>query len=301
MLAGMNLGGQRAIVTGANTGLGFRTASALAGGGARVTLAVRNPDKGAEAAARIRKSHPGAVVQVSTIDLADLATVREFAAREAADPVDILVNNAGVMLVPERGTTADGFELHLGINHLGHFALTCLLLPALPPDARVVHVSSLAHHSARRMDRGLSLIGPYAPMAAYAQSKLAVLLFAFELDRRLRAAGSRIVSVAAHPGWSATELFDRGDRPGPFVRMSRWATQQLGSSPVNGARSQVYAATAPDVTGGQFFGPRMLAWGPPAPARASKAARDLAEAQWLWRTSEWLSEVEAGLPVVTGQ
>lgn len=285
--------GRRAIVTGGNTGLGFQTALALAGAGARVTLAVRSAERGATAADRIRAQVPEAAVDVSVIDLGKLTSVREFAAREVGEPVDILVNNAGVMLVPQRETTADGFEKHMGINHLGHFALTVLLLPALTPTSRVVSVSSAAAWSARRLDRGLGLTGDYTPMAAYGQSKLATLMFAFELDRRLRRADSSVRSLAVHPGWSATELFDRGDRPGPFVQLSRWATQKLGSSPAEGARSQLCAATAPGVLGGQYLGPRRLLRGAPAPAKVPPAARNAGDARWLWEASERLTGVRA--------
>jgi NAD(P)-dependent dehydrogenase (short-subunit alcohol dehydrogenase family) len=294
-----NLAGRRAIVTGANTGLGFRTALALAGAGAEVVLAVRSPERGGAAAERIRAEVPGAEPRVSLVDLADLRSVRAFAEREAAGgPLDILVNNAGVMLVPQREFTADGFEKHMGVNHLGHVLLTAGLLPALSaaPAGRVVSVTSLAYLFAGRLDRSLGLQGRYRPMAAYGQSKLAALLFAGELDRRLGASGSSVVSLAAHPGWSATELFDRDDRPGPFVRLSRWATQLLGSSPEAGARPQVRAAAAVDVPRGGLVGPSLLVYGRPRRTRIGRAARDSTDAAWLWDRSVELTGARFDLP-----
>ncbi len=291
--------GRRAVVTGANTGLGFQTALSLATAGAQVVLAVRNRSRGEAAAQRITSAVPAARLRVSELDLADLSSVRAFAIREvAAGPLDVLVNNAGVMLVPRREFTADGFEKHMGVNHLGHFALTLGLLPALAtaPAARVVSVSSIAHRFARSLDHTLSMTGTYRPMGAYAQSKLAMVLFCQELDRRLRAAGSPVISLAAHPGWSATELFDRDDKPGPFVRLSRWATQVLGSSPEGGARPQVYAAAAPGVSAGSYLGPRLLLRGGPHRARLSGAARDVEAAAWLWDRSAELTGGQAEIP-----
>ena len=307
--------GRRAIVTGANTGLGFQTALALARAGAEVVLAVRSSGRGEAAAARIRHEIPDASVRVSELDLADLASVRAFAARErSAGPLDLLVNNAGVMLVPQRRFTADGFEMHMGVNHLGHAALTLLLLPALlraspgfrasldpraPSDVgaspgfraslertvaggRVVVVGSAAHVIARPLDAGLGTTGRYRPMAAYAASKLAGLLFAFELDRRLRLAGAPVTALAAHPGWTATELMDRDDAPGPFVRLSRWATQVMGSAPQTAAASVLRAATDQGLAGGAYLGPTGLLRGRPHRARPSRRARDQTAARWLF-------------------
>ncbi len=185
--------GRRVIVTGANTGLGFAVARVLAGAGAEVVLAVRDLDKGVAASLKIRHDFDEAQVRVVHLDLASLASIADFvAAQVAAGPVDLLVNNAGVMLVPRREFTADGFEMHMGVNHLGHFALTAGLLPALErsPAARIVSVTSIAARRARRLDHGLGLDGDYTPMGAYSQSKLAVGMFAVELDRRLQAVGS---------------------------------------------------------------------------------------------------------------
>ncbi len=211
--------GRRVIVTGANTGLGYQTALALAAAGAEVVMAVRDLDRGQAAAQRIRDEVDDAKLRIIHLDLADLASVHDFAATEAAaGPVDLLVNNAGLMLVPSRVLTRDGFESQMGVNHLGHFALTAGLLPALlqAEAGRVVSVTSIAARRARSLDHGLGLTGDYTPMGAYSQSKLAVALFAEELDRRLRATGARVTSVLAHPGWSATGVSsDRpDDRPG---------------------------------------------------------------------------------------
>jgi NAD(P)-dependent dehydrogenase (short-subunit alcohol dehydrogenase family) len=287
--------GRRVIVTGANTGLGFAAARVLAGAGADVVLAVRDLDKGVAAALRIRNEFDEAVVRVVHLDLASLASIADFAAAQAAvGPLDLLVNNAGVMLVPRRELTADGFELHMGVNHLGHFALTARLLPALEqsPAARIVSITSIAARRARRLDHGLGLEGDYTPMGAYSQSKLAVGLFAVELDRRLQAAGSTAVSVLAHPGWSATAVAQPDDGAGRFVVLSRRATALLGSSPDAGARSEVAAATARGVGGGVVVGPRFLVRGAPTPRSVPRPMADSSEAGWLWDRSAELTGVE---------
>jgi NAD(P)-dependent dehydrogenase (short-subunit alcohol dehydrogenase family) len=288
--------GRRVIVTGANTGLGYQTALALAAAGAEVVMAVRDLDRGQAAAQRIRDQVADAKLRIIQLDLAELASVHDFAAAEAAaGPIDLLVNNAGLMLVPTRVLTRDGFESQMGVNHLGHFALTAGLLPALlQSDAgRVVSVTSIAARRARSLDHGLGLTGEYAPMGAYSQSKLAVALFAEELDRRLRATGARVTSVLAHPGWSATGVDDRlGDRPGPAVRFGRRATAILGTSPRSGARSEVYAATAQDISGGELVGPRLMVWGRPRPVSLPRAATDSVAAGWLWSESVRLTGAE---------
>ncbi len=291
--------GRRAVVTGANTGLGYQTALALAGAGAEVIMAVRDLDRGQEAAGRIRDRVDGPKLRVLHLDLADLASVRDFAAEQAATgPLDLLVNNAGLMLVPRRELTRDGFESQMGVNHLGHFALTAGLLPAMlqAEAARVVSVTSIAARRSRSLDHDLGLTGKYTPMGAYSQSKLAVALFAEELDRRLRAAGSPVASVLAHPGWSATAVEQPGDEPGLTVRLGRRATAILGSPPQAGARSQVYAGTAAGVCGGELVGPRFLARGAPHAARLSAAMTNLAAAEWLWQESVRLTGTEP-LPV----
>ena len=287
--------GRRAVVTGANTGLGYQTALALAGAGAEVVMAVRDLDRGQGAAQRIRESIDDARLRVIHLDLASLASVRDFAVEQSAvGPVDLLVNNAGLMVVPRRELTRDGFESQMGINHLGHFALTAGLLPALlqSPAGRVVCVTSIAGRRARTLDHGLGLTGHYTPMGAYSQSKLAVALFAEELDRRLRAAGSTARSVLAHPGWSATAVDRPRDNPGLSVRFGRRATAIMGSPPRAGARSQVYAGTAPDVGGGQLIGPRWVIRGAPRPVPLPAAATDPVAAAWLWAESVRLTGTE---------
>jgi NAD(P)-dependent dehydrogenase (short-subunit alcohol dehydrogenase family) len=301
--------GRRAVVTGANTGLGFQTSLALAGAGAEVIMAVRDLDRGQDAAQRIRDRVDEPKLRVLHLDLADLSSVREFAAEQAATgPLDLLVNNAGLMLVPRRELTRDGFESQMGVNHLGHFALTAGLLPALQraEAGRVVSVTSIAARRSRSLDHGLGLAGKYTPMRAYSQSKLAVALFAEELDRRLRTAGSPVASVLAHPGWSSTAVEQPaveqsaveqpGDEPGLTVRLGRRATAILGSSPRAGATSQVYAATAPQVSGGELVGPRFLARGTPHAAKLTAAMTNAADAEWLWQESTRLTGAEP-LPV----
>ena len=280
--------GRRAVVTGANTGLGFQTCLALAGAGAEVVMAVRDLDRGQDAAERIRDRIDEPKLRVLHLDLADLASVRSFAAEQAAaGPLDLLVNNAGLMVVPRRELTRDGFESQMGVNHLGHFALTAGLMPALvqAEAGRVVSVTSIAARRSRDLDHRLGIRGKYSPMVAYSQSKLAVALFAEEFDRRLRAAGSPVASVLAHPGWSATAVEQPGDEPGFTVRFGRRATAILGSSPRAGARAQVFAATAPKVVGGELVGPRFLTRGTPHAAKLSAAMTDRGSAQWLWRES----------------
>lgn len=293
-----NLTGRRMVVTGANTGLGYASALALARAGAEVVLAVRSTDRGEDAAGRIRADSPSAKVRVGRLDLTDLASVAEFGAAEAArGPLDVLMNNAGVMLVPRRELTDEGFEAQMGTNHLGHVALTAHLLPALAaaPHGRVVSISSAAHRAAPRLDRSLNLTGKYSPMGAYGQSKLATLLFGLELDRRLRAVGSSVTSVVAHPGWSATELLDRSDKPGLLVAVSRKATALLGSSPAEGARSQIAAAVDPTIVGGSFVGPAFGLRGHPHSSAMTSVAADPIAAGWLWETSNALTGAVFGL------
>ena len=278
--------GRRVIVTGSNTGLGFQTAQAFAAAGGEVVLAVRSLVRGQAAADRIRTQVPGASIRVSQVDLADLASVSEFVARERqTGPLDVLVANAGVMLVPQREFTADGFERHMGTNHLGHAALILGLLPTLSaaPAARVVIVGSIAHWFTRGLDPDLNTTGPYTPMGAYADSKLAGSLFAQELGRRLDAgSGSTVSVVAAHPGWCATEPTERDDHPGWGVRVSRWTTQVLGSTPPEGAAPIIAAASDPGLRSGTYLGPRWALRGRPHQARFSPAAGNRDSAKWLF-------------------
>ena len=273
--------GRRIVVTGANSGLGEVTARQLAARGASVVLACRNTEKGEAAAARMRGD-----VSVRRLDLSDLASVREFAA--GTGPFDVLVNNAGVMAVPF-ARTADGFELQIGTNFLGHFALTGLLLPRLAD--RVVTVSSPAHRAGRIDVDDLNFERRrYRRWPAYAQSKLADLVFAFELDRRLRAAGSAVRSVAAHPGYAATEI---GRGGGLEQRLIAIGNRVLAQSAEAGARPMLYAATMPDVQGGDYWGPDGLGEirGHPKRVPSSARARDAQLAQRLWACAAQLTGV----------
>lgn len=288
-----------AVVTGANSGLGLVTARELARKGARTILACRNKAKGEAARRAIEVRAPSAQVEVAELDLASLESVRAFAGwlRSEHDGIDLLINNAGVMATPRR-RTADGFELQFGTNHLGHFALTGRLLPALlaRPVSRVVTVSSLNHRmGAIRLDDLQSERG-YSPWQAYNQSKLANALFTLELDRRLRAAGASTLSVGAHPGYSRTELQYRGPRLGGGG-ISAWAlgplTQLVGQPAARGALPVLRAATDPQVQGGDYYGPGGPgeARGLPRKVNYSKTAHDQALAGRLWQASEALTGV----------
>src|SRR6201997_4170452 len=265
--------GRLAVVTGANTGLGFETARVLAARGASVVLAVPDAEKGKAAAARIAGSAPGANVTVQPLDLASLDSIRAAAGElRARHPrIDLLVNNAGVML-PPRQTTRDGFELQLGTNHLGPFALTGLLLEQmLPvPGSRVVTVSSLAHRIQARINfDDLQAERSYSRAAAYSQSKLANLMFTYELQRRLSGAGTTI-AVAAHPGLADTEL----TRTSPAIAAFFYA-RVISQKPAMGALPTLRAATDPGVLGGQYYGPGGLfgTRGYPTLARSSRQSR----------------------------
>ena len=294
-----NLAGRRAVVTGANSGLGFETSLALAGAGATVVLACRDQTKGADALARIRQAVAGADVTLAPLDLADLASIRRFADVYAGahDSLDLLVNNAGVMGIPRR-ETADGFEMQFGTNHLGHFALTGLLLPPLlaRPGARVVTVSSELARMGRIRFGDLSGTSRYGPWSAYAQSKLANQVFTLELDRRVTGSRRQLVSVAAHPGYAATNLQSVGpDMSGSNLmkRLGDIGNSVLAQSAAAGALPSLYAATAPTVTGAQYFGPDRLFGmrGNPHPLPFVRAARDPAAGRRLWEISEDLTKV----------
>jgi NAD(P)-dependent dehydrogenase (short-subunit alcohol dehydrogenase family) len=291
--------GRTAIVTGANSGLGLATARELARAGARVVLAVRNVARGEEAARAIRAAHPDAALEVEALDLAELASVRDFAARFAAahDGLDLLINNAGLMAPPRR-TTADGFELQLGTNHLGHFALTGLVIEAMSgrADARVVTLSSTAHRMGRIRFDDLQSEHHYFRWNAYGQSKLANLLFMLELERRLRAAGWTARSLAAHPGWAATNL--QTAAPPLLDRIvGTIGNHVIAQSADMGALPTLYAATFPDLPGGTYVGPdgRGEQRGHPRPVGMTSAARDEAAARRLWEVSEELTGVRFGL------
>jgi NAD(P)-dependent dehydrogenase (short-subunit alcohol dehydrogenase family) len=271
-----DLTGKSAVVTGANSGIGLPTALELARHGARVVVAARSPEKGGDAVARIRREAPGAQVEYARLDLADLASAREFAA--GVGEVDLLINNAGVF-AGSRQETKDGFELQFGTNHLGHFALTGLLLPKLlaRPGARVVTVSSDAHSAGTIDFDDLGLTRRYGRFAAYGRSKLANLLFMLELHRRAQKAGADLLSVAAHPGATATNIVNLG----PF----QFLMGVFMKSAAAGAVPSLYAATSPGVRGGEFLGPRLKRITPSAEARSEEVARR------LWEVSAELTGV----------
>jgi NAD(P)-dependent dehydrogenase (short-subunit alcohol dehydrogenase family) len=287
-----DLSGRRALVTGATDGLGLETALALAGRGAQVVLTGRNPEKGERALARIRAAHPDAAIVFEPAELSDLKTVRSLATRVGREPLHILINNAGVM-GPPLSLTAQGFESQFGVNYLSHFVLTGLLLPALRQAgrARVVSLSSLAHYMGRIDFDDLQSQRRYSPYRAYAQSKLAMLLFAQELQRRSDRHGWGLVSVAAHPGFARTNLLkpDSGNR---FARIVEAFTPPLSQDAFRGALPQLMAATQPDVTPGGYLGPTGLAEmkGPPGPARIMPQGRDAAAAARLWDVSQGLTD-----------
>jgi NAD(P)-dependent dehydrogenase (short-subunit alcohol dehydrogenase family) len=281
--------GRVAVVTGANSGIGLVAARELARAGARVVLAVRDTRKGEAAAAEIRGAAAGAEVEVRALDLAALDSVRAFA--EGFDgPLDLLLNNAGVMAPPRR-ETADGFELQLGTNHLGHFALTAALLERMEgrDDARVVTVSSGAHRIGRIDFDDLQRERRYNRWTAYGQSKLANLLFALELDRRLKAAGSPVKSLAAHPGYAATNL-QSAAAPLADRLLMKITNAVIAQSSEQGALPTLYAATAPGVQGGEFIGPDGLLEhrGHPHVVTPAAPARDEHAARLLWEASERL-------------
>ena len=282
--------GRVAIVTGANAGLGLENARVLGRKGCRVILACRDDARAASARERLEADPGCADFETLRLDLASLASVREFASRfrEGHERLDLLVNNAGVMFPPfER--TADGFELQFGVNYLGHFALTGLLLDMLDrtPGARVVTLGSMAHRGARIDFESFTGETRYRRFRAYRQSKLACVMLALELDRRLRAVGSETLSIGAHPGGTATDL----QRHHELMRVGA----RLVAMPVaQGALSQLHAQTDPEVTGGAYIGPdgAFEFRGYPAPAKVDPAARDVAARERLWSESEALTGVE---------
>ena len=298
-----DLTGRRMVVTGANSGLGLVTARELARKGATVVMTARDETKGDEAVRRVRTDIGRQVsVEAAVLDLADLASVRAFAAVQVGHPVDVLVNNAGVMAVPPR-LTADGFELQMGTNHLGHFALTGLLLPALlaRPGSRVVSVSSFVHWFGSLDFGDLMSERAYDPWTAYFRSKLANLLFMSELGRRAADAGADLVSVAAHPGHARTNLQHVGPQMAgrkTTEAVMRVGSTLLGQSAATGALPQLRAGTDPDVRPGDYFGPRGAAEqrGLPKRVRRSANARDEKAAGILWEISEELTGVSYRWP-----
>lgn len=282
--------GRVAIVTGANSGLGWETARALANRGATVIMACRSIAKGNPAADQITALKPSGNIVVMELDLGDLASIHRFvtAFRQDYDRLDLLINNAGAAL-PPYGKTAQGFEQQFGINHLGHFALTGLLLDRLTVTSgtRIVTVSSSSHRSGSIHFDDLNWEQQYQPGRAYAQSKLANLLFTYELQRRLVVAGQSTLSVAAHPGWAATNAL----RHAPMLKR----LNPIFAQPPNmGMLPALYAATAPDVRGADYFGPGGLAQmrGYPKKLDSSARSHDQAVARRLWTVSEELTQVK---------
>ncbi len=295
-----NQQGRVAVVTGANSGIGLVTARELARAGASVVLACRDTAKGESAARQIADIAPAAQVAVAALDLGSLDSIRLFADRFRGDHdhLDLLINNAGVMAPPRR-LTADGFELQFGTNHLGHFALTALLIDRMDrrDGARVVTVSSIAHRTGRIDFDDLQGERSYARWRAYGQSKVANLLFAFELDRRLRAAGSVIRSMAAHPGYAATNL-QSAAVPQPDRLIMAVTNRLFAQTAERGALPTLYAATAPALEGGSYIGPNGLfeQRGYPEPVASSRASRDEETATRLWGVSEELTGVRFQIP-----
>ncbi|PSL41485.1 NAD(P)-dependent dehydrogenase (short-subunit alcohol dehydrogenase family) [Planomicrobium soli] len=289
------LTGKTAIVTGGNSGIGLEAAKVFAERGARIILAVRNEEKGRAACNTILQGQPEAQIEVMKLDLADLSTVHGFAEQFESrfESLDLLINNAGVM-TPPLTKTKDGFELQFGSNHLGHFALTGLLLPLLlkKPDSRVVTVSSLAHKGASIDFDNLDGSKGYKAMKFYGQSKLANLLFALELDKRLKAHGISTKSFACHPGISATNLFKFGKRDAP--EFLKGLANRLLQPPVMGAMPTIYAATESTLNGGEYIGPdgKGQRKGFPALDTPHASANNEAASKKLWEVSEELTGVK---------
>jgi NAD(P)-dependent dehydrogenase (short-subunit alcohol dehydrogenase family) len=293
--------GKIALVTGANSGIGYQAAMQLARHGAHVLLGCRSADKGSAALARLQREVPGASVEVVQLDMASLASIRAFASTFIARGIalDLLINNAGVMALPKREMTVDGFERQFGTNHLGHFALTGLLLPALLASSapRVVTVASLAHRTGKIEFDNLQSEKSYkgAGWDAHNASKLANILFAKELDRRARAAGSGLLSLAVHPGVSMTSIFANG--PGTAnlkAVMVKLLAPVLMQKDDAGALPTLYAATSPDAKGGEYIGPDGFGElkGAPVVVQPKPQALDTAVGQRLWAVSEELTGVK---------
>jgi NAD(P)-dependent dehydrogenase (short-subunit alcohol dehydrogenase family) len=285
--------GRTAVVTGANGGLGLETARALAAKGAHVVMAARNQEKAAAAVDDIRTGAPQASLEVVALDLGSQASVRTAAEQilSAHDRVDLLVNNAGVMGIPE-SKTIDGFEMQFGVDHLGHWALTALLLPALlgTDRARIVTVTSTAHHMGRAVDpSNPHLEGRYRPWRAYGQAKLANFHFGLGLQRQLERAGATTASLIAHPGLSHTDLQNVSVREtggGASQRFFQVLARRVGMSPAEGALSQLRAATDPAAKGGEFYGPRFVNNGPPVRKPIFRTLGMDAAITRLWEVSE---------------
>jgi NAD(P)-dependent dehydrogenase (short-subunit alcohol dehydrogenase family) len=303
-----SMSNKRVLITGANSGIGYHTALKLARKGAHVLLACRDRQRGEAALARLHAESPGIHVELIVLDLASLESVRSVAAAELAQhrPLHLLINNAGVMAPPKRLETSDGFELQFGTNVLGHFALTALLLPALQQAAneqptssfarpRIVNIASIAHKRGQLNFDDLQSVRSYSPMGAYQQSKLANLLFTFELDRRLRAANSPIMSVAAHPGVAQTNLFQSGDYSAVEKTLRNFVGHAIGillNTDSEGALPTLYAATSANAKDGGYYGPRgfqEMRGHEVGPALIAPQANDTTAAARLWHISEELT------------
>jgi NAD(P)-dependent dehydrogenase (short-subunit alcohol dehydrogenase family) len=302
-----SLAGKRVIITGANSGIGYHAALKLARKGANVVLACRDRQRGEDALARLHADSPGTHTELAILDLASLSSVRDFAKKELAQhrPLHILINNAGVMAPPKRLQTVDGFELQFGTNVLGHFALTAHLMPALEQAAtvsqdrpRIVTIASIAHKRGQLNFDDLQSTKTYSPMKSYQQSKLADLIFAFELDRRLRAANSRIMSVAAHPGVASTNLFQAGDYSSFEKTLRNLLGHAIGivlNTDSEGALPTLYAATAPDAEDGGYYGPQgfqEMRGDDVDRAIVAPQVRDTSAATRLWQTCEDLTGIK---------
>ncbi|ELY51038.1 oxidoreductase [Natronorubrum bangense] len=295
--------GHTVVVTGANSGIGLETTRELARNGATVVMACRDTDRGENAARDIRVDIPDADLRVETCDLASLESIRAFADRLGSESIDVLINNAGTMAIPRR-ETADGFETQFGVNHLGHFALTGLVLDDLrtdgPEPARIVTVSSGLHERGKIVFDDLHGERGYDRWDAYSQSKLANVLFAYELERRFRAGGVNAVSVAVHPGYADTQLQSRSveDRGRVIRTATRLANTVLAQPAEQGALPTLYAATAPDVEGGAYYGPGgfMNMRGTPERQASSDRSYDRETARRLWDVSSERTGVACALP-----
>ncbi len=298
-----DLSGRTAVVTGANGGLGFQTALALAGAGAHVVMAARDPAKTATAEARIRERHPSASLEVVPLDLGDLSVVKTAADRvlSAHERLDLLVNNAGVMAMPQR-TTADGFELQLGVDHLGHWAFTAHLLPGLlrAPSARVVTVTSTARFMGGPLDPAdPHMQRKYRAWGSYAQAKWANYHFGLGLQQQFTKAGVPAASLIAHPGLSNTDLQARTVREGGTGWSGAFAhavTARAGMTPLEGARPQLRAATDPKARGGELYAPRFASNGPPVRRPILRRFDLQKQIDVLWQ----VSEKETGIPLQVG-
>lgn len=293
-MAAQQLAGKTAIITGANSGIGLEAMKVFIDQGARVIMAVRNEEKGAAARTSILNDRPRAQIEIMHLDLANLTSVHSFAAavNERFDSLELLINNAGVM-TPPYSKTKDGFEMQFGSNHLGHFALTGLLLPLLAKteESRVVTLSSLAHKGALIDFDNLDGANGYKPMKFYGQSKLANLLFAQELDKRLKQNGLPTISIACHPGISATNLFKFGKRDAPEFLKS--LAHRFLQPPAMGALPTIFAAMDPHLKGGEYIGPdgKGQRKGYPALDTPHASAKDAAVSAKLWDISEQLTGI----------